>query len=969
MSRSTSRFSRHLLLACAFLAAAAWPAGGNLWAQGCPGDQDCDGIVDGVDTCPFPFGLPVSTPLTLPGGVTVSGVKTFDAADLNGDGRGDFIVDRGSEAGLWGGLRFLGGGRNRTAFLRLHPTIGYPIDLAIADFNQDGLQDIATVEEMLSIIQVRLGQVTGDFGGCAPITAGAAEDPQAIAAGDLNGDGHPDLVVADAGSTTPIARPFTYDSATGAFIARPVVGGLTPGSPIAVALGDFLDGDGVLDLAVANQVTPGTTPAPLRVCRGTGAGTFATCTVVSIIGTDPLSPEAFKPGALDAGDFNGDGRADIVAIVGHAVPLDDTIDVFYQTPSGTYSRRTLYAAPGIVDVTAVDLSPDGADDLAVLIRSATPPDRIDLRINSSRDSDLDGVCDDADNCPAAANASQADTETPTPDGVGDVCDNCPATRNSNQRNIDGDAQGDLCDLDDDGDADPDQADNCPETHDPSQADQDGDGDGDVCDNCPRQPNPTQTDLDQNGIGDVCELCPHITDVCLNVDTDSDGVGDECDNCPGTPNPLQEDADLDGQGDLCDADDDNDGDPDVVDNCPFVANPDQADYDADGLGDLCDGCSDLDQDGICADGDGSGVAGDGPCIGGATIGCDDNCPFAPNPTQADGNGCDDGDGVGDKCECACRAFPDSVTESCGLCAPLWLNGDTDPNPHDGKNDIVFVRDETPGTTGPFESFAAFQRDVFLLIQRGLLANPQTGASPTIYNFYVATDAAGPGDANGGAGPGIPGVPDDRLALFQCPWREVSVVVHNRPGFTDIGIPRTSIAAVTLTGGLDMVGAMSSPDPDTSPVPRPPGPSSLATFVHEFGHANYSLMDEYTLGGFHMESNGDNVYCTSDACARALAVEQPAGTPLACVPFCALGIDPFCTLMTDLFCPFENLDSITGGPPRDGFWKYDPDRTYAPAGPPNCIMDLADIFVDPLGPGRPFGPDCQVRIPVVDGNYTP
>jgi hypothetical protein len=55
--------------------------------------------------------------------------------------------------------------------------------------------------------------------------------------------------------------------------------------------------------------------------------------------------------------------------------------------------------------------------------------------------------------------------------------------------------------------------------------------------------------------------------------------------------------------------------------------------------------DTDTDGIPDDGDGSGTAGDAPCIGGATVGCDDNCVLVQNSNQADL----DGDGEGNVCD--------------------------------------------------------------------------------------------------------------------------------------------------------------------------------------------------------------------------------------------------------------------------------------------------------------------------------
>ena len=62
--------------------------------------------------------------------------------------------------------------------------------------------------------------------------------------------------------------------------------------------------------------------------------------------------------------------------------------------------------------------------------------------------------------------------------------------------------------------------------------------------------------------------------------------------------------------------------------------------------ICTGLiHDTDGDDIPDDGDNSGLAGDAPCTGGATAGCDDNCVDDANADQADG----DGNGVGDVCE--------------------------------------------------------------------------------------------------------------------------------------------------------------------------------------------------------------------------------------------------------------------------------------------------------------------------------
>ena len=247
------------------------------------------------------------------------------------------------------------------------------------------------------------------------------------------------------------------------------------------------------------------------------------------------------------------------------------------------------------------------------------------------DSDRDGVLNDRDNCPRAANANQADRDR---DGDGDACDNCPANANASQADRDGDGDGDACD-------------NCPRERNADQRDDDRDGLGNACDNCPANANRNQLDTDRDGRGDVCD-----------ADDDGDSVNDAMDNCALVANRDQRDTDRDGRGDACDDDDDGDSVNDATDNCRGVPNRDQADADRDGRGDLCD---DSDDDGVndardvCRtvadpdqedlDEDGVGDACDDDDDGDGVADARDACPREPDPMQRDL----DRDGRGDLCD--------------------------------------------------------------------------------------------------------------------------------------------------------------------------------------------------------------------------------------------------------------------------------------------------------------------------------
>jgi hypothetical protein len=212
------------------------------------------------------------------------------------------------------------------------------------------------------------------------------------------------------------------------------------------------------------------------------------------------------------------------------------------------------------------------------------------------DTDLDGVCDAADVCPAGDDTVDTDG-----DGVPDACDPCPA---DDPDDTDGDG---VCDA----------ADVCPAGDD--TVDTDGDGVPDACDPCPAD---DPDDSDGDGVCDAADVCPAGDDT---VDTDGDGVPDACDPCP-----ADDPDDTDGDG-VCDA----------ADVCP--AGDDTLDADGDGVPDACDPCpadnpDDADGDGVCTSEDlclagADDLDADGDLVPDAC----DNCPSRANPGQEDTSG--------------------------------------------------------------------------------------------------------------------------------------------------------------------------------------------------------------------------------------------------------------------------------------------------------------------------------------------
>jgi uncharacterized repeat protein (TIGR01451 family) len=263
------------------------------------------------------------------------------AADFNNDGKIDLAVPNGSANTL---SVFLGNGDGTfqpQASYNAGPA-GNAYAVAVGDFNADGNPDlvVTNVGNGSATISVLMGNGDGTFQ--LPVTHVVGNYPSAVVVGDFNGDGNADIAVADRDDNT---ISVLLGNGDGTFQAQTTYA--AGNSPLAlVALS--LKGDGNLDLVAANA-----SDNTLSVLLGNGDGTFQAQATYAV-GTSPL--------ALAAADLNGDGNVDLVA----ANASDNTLSVLLGNGNGTLQPQMTYStgnSPAAVVTT--DLDGDGKVDLVV----------------------------------------------------------------------------------------------------------------------------------------------------------------------------------------------------------------------------------------------------------------------------------------------------------------------------------------------------------------------------------------------------------------------------------------------------------------------------------------------------------------------------------------------------------------------------------------------------------------------------
>jgi hypothetical protein len=167
--------------------------------------------------------------------------------------------------------------------------------IGIADFNGDGILDMAVGNACGNSVSILFGNGDGTFTAGPTLSVGL--QPTGIAVADFNHDGNADLAVEDFGDATVYV--FLGDG-TGGFTLSQVIPALGC-CPLWITTADLFD-HGKLDLALSFKTFTG---GFLTILSGNGDGTFATSGLTIDL------PPGSQPTAIAIGDFNGDNKLDL----------------------------------------------------------------------------------------------------------------------------------------------------------------------------------------------------------------------------------------------------------------------------------------------------------------------------------------------------------------------------------------------------------------------------------------------------------------------------------------------------------------------------------------------------------------------------------------------------------------------------------------------------------------------------------
>jgi hypothetical protein len=278
-------------------------------------------------------------------------------ADLDGDGKPDLIVANGDSNTVTiyhnnsspGTISF-----SEVASFTMG-TNGYPIGVAAGDLDGDGKPDIVISNYYTQTLTIyRNASTSGNIVMDSALSIPSGNYILGASIADLNGDGKPEVIVACQGSN--ILSVYTNSSTIGhiSFSNETTIMAPSGGSPFKAVVAD-IDGDGKPDIVAANSYL-NTVSVYLNTTPTGGTISFA---------SDVDFTTGNFPEGVAIGDIDGDGKPDLAV----ANNTDNTLSLLRNTSTvGNISfaaQLTVNSGYSVYDLVIADLDGDGKPDIAV----------------------------------------------------------------------------------------------------------------------------------------------------------------------------------------------------------------------------------------------------------------------------------------------------------------------------------------------------------------------------------------------------------------------------------------------------------------------------------------------------------------------------------------------------------------------------------------------------------------------------
>jgi uncharacterized protein (TIGR03437 family) len=316
--------------------------------------------------------------------------QSMALGDFNGDGRLDLAVATSGPDGVFplpgeDGVSMLLGKGDGSFQPAVNFAAGrYPASLVVSDFNGDGKPDLAVANYDSNDVTVLLGKGDGMFQPAVSFAVG--QSPDSVRVGDFNGDGRPDLAVANYDSSNNISILLGKGDGTFQSALNLANGGCCVANTDSIAVGDF-NGDGKLDLALANKSAEN-----LSIWLGNGDGSFMVggTSIKAVVSASAfgefssIAPGTFieiygsnlsstSPGRIWSGsDFTNNGRTAPTSLDGTQVTVGgQPAYVYYISPGQVNALVPSTIGTGLYEMTVT--SPSGASNSYAVNMNAVEP--------------------------------------------------------------------------------------------------------------------------------------------------------------------------------------------------------------------------------------------------------------------------------------------------------------------------------------------------------------------------------------------------------------------------------------------------------------------------------------------------------------------------------------------------------------------------------------------------------------------